>query len=234
MLDVAISGGKIAAVAGNLDFGSAHNVYDASGKLVTPGLVDLHTHTYDLVTPLGIDVDHYCLGRGVTTAVDTGSAGCDTFPGFVRFRLSASARESWVLNISRAGLAVGAATLKGAPGELESPKFINADECAACLEANRDILIGVKVRLSASIADNGTNEPLAYDASRAAAKKTSTPLMVHHSMSTIPVEAAPDKCSPGTYTPTAITAMRARSSIPRPVGYMLPCSRRASAACCST
>ena len=198
VLDVAISGGKIAAVAGNLDLGSAHNVYDASGKLVTPGLVDLHTHTYDLVTPLGIDVDHYCLGRGVTTAVDTGSAGCDTFPGFRAFSVERfRTRVLGFLNISRAGLAVGAATLKGAPGELESPKFINADECATCLEANRDILIGVKVRLSASIADNGTNEPLAYDASRAAAKKTSTPLMVHHSMSTIPVEAAPGQMQPG-------------------------------------
>ena len=198
VLDVAISDGKIAAVEANLDVGLADKVYDAGGKLVTPGLVDLHTHTYDLVTPLGIDVDHYCLGRGVTTAVDTGSAGCDTFRGFRAFSVERfRTRVLAFLNISRAGLAVGAATLKEAPGELESPKFINADECVTCVEANRDILIGVKVRLSASIADNGANEPLAYEASREAAKTTATPLMVHHTMSTIPVEAAPGQMQPG-------------------------------------
>ena len=159
VLDVAISGGKIAAVEANLDVGLADKVYDAGGKLVTPGLVDLHTHTYDLVTPLGIDVDHYCLGRGVTTAVDTGSAGCDTFRGFRAFSVERfRTRVLAFLNISRAGLAVGAATLKDAPGELESPKFINADECVTCIEANRDILIGVKVRLSASIAAPGQME----------------------------------------------------------------------------
>ena len=198
VLDVAISGGKIAAVEANLDVGLADKVYDAGGKLVTPGLVDLHTHTYDLVTPLGIDVDHYCLGRGVTTAVDTGSAGCDTFRGFRAFSVERfRTRVLAFLNISRAGLAVGAATLKDAPGELESPKFINADECVTCIEANRDILIGVKVRLSASIADNGANELPAYEASREAAKTTATPLMVHHSMSTIPVEVAPGQMESG-------------------------------------
>ena len=198
VLDVAISGGKIVAVAANLDVELAHDVYDAGGKLVTPGLVDLHTHTYDLVTPLGIDVDHYCLGRGVTTAVDAGSAGCDTFRGFRAFSVERfRTRVLAFLNIARAGLAVGAATLKEAPGELESPKFIDADECATCVEDNRDILIGVKVRLSASIADNGANEPLAYEASREAAKTTATPLMVHHTLSTIPLEASPGQMQPG-------------------------------------
>ena len=190
--DVAISEGRIAAVDANLDSGSARNTYDAGGKLVTPGLVDLHTHTYDLVTPLGIDADHYCLGRGVTTAVDTGSAGCDTFPGFRAFSVERfRTRVLAFLNISRAGLAVGGATDRDAAGELESPKFIHAGDCAACIEANRDLLVGVKVRLSASIADNGRNEALAYRKAREAAAAAGTPLMVHHSFSTVPVEEAP-------------------------------------------
>ena len=83
--DVAIANGKIAAVGENLPVEGAAQVFDARGKLVTPGLVDLHTHTYDRVTPLGIDADSFCLGRGVTTAVDTGSAGFDIFPGYRRF-----------------------------------------------------------------------------------------------------------------------------------------------------
>ena len=190
--DVAVSNGRIAAVDANLDSGSARNTYDAGGKLVTPGLVDLHAHTYDLVTPLGIDADHYCLGRGVTTAVDTGSAGCDTFPGFRAFSVERfRTRVLAFLNISRAGLAVGGATDRDAAGELESPKFIHAGDCAACIEANRDLLVGVKVRLSASIADNGRNEALAYRQAREAAAAAGTPLMVHHSFSTVPVEEAP-------------------------------------------
>lgn len=197
-LDVALSGGKIAAVKAGLDPGAAQQTFDARGKIVTPGLVDLHTHTYDLVTPLGIDADHYCLGRGVTTAVDTGSAGSDTFPGFrvfsaERFRT----RVLGFLNISRGGLAVGGATDKAAPGELDSPKFINADTCVACIEANRDLLVGVKVRLSASISDDGRNESLAWEQALAAAATTNTPLMVHHTMSTVPLEQVPGEMRPG-------------------------------------
>ena len=68
-MDVAIADGKIAAVEANLEKGQAEQVYDASGKLVVPGLIDIHMHGYNHVTPLGLDTDHYCLGRGVTTAV---------------------------------------------------------------------------------------------------------------------------------------------------------------------
>ena len=71
--DVAISGGRIAAVAADIK-ADATEVFDADGLIVTPGLVDLHVHVYDKVIPLAIDPDHYCLGRGTTTVVDAGSA----------------------------------------------------------------------------------------------------------------------------------------------------------------
>ena len=64
VFDIAIAAGKIAAVEEVLEAELAENVYEARGKLVTPGLVDLHMHGYHLATPLGIDVDHYCLGVG--------------------------------------------------------------------------------------------------------------------------------------------------------------------------
>ena len=67
---VAIKDQKIAAIDDTLESSDAAQSYDATGQLITPGLVDLHIHGYQHVTPLGIDVDHYCLGRGVTTAVD--------------------------------------------------------------------------------------------------------------------------------------------------------------------
>ncbi|GAB1602268.1 hypothetical protein Ahia01_000505900 [Argonauta hians] len=50
-------------------------IFDASGCYVVPGLIDCHLHAYQHATPLGIDVDEFCLKRGVTTAVDAGSAG---------------------------------------------------------------------------------------------------------------------------------------------------------------
>src|SRR5262245_22519476 len=80
--DLALADGRIAAIAERVDPSEAERGFDASGLLVVPGLVDLHVHAYHRVTPLGIDVDHYCLGRGVTTAVDAGSAGSSTFAGF--------------------------------------------------------------------------------------------------------------------------------------------------------
>jgi len=87
MLDIGIRDGRISAIERSIDPELADATYDASGKIVTPGLVDLHIHGYHLVSPLSVPVDHYCLGRGVTTAVDAGSAGCGTFAGFRAFAI---------------------------------------------------------------------------------------------------------------------------------------------------
>jgi dihydroorotase len=68
-LDVLIEDGKIVGVGRDLD---GQETFSCKGLLVVPGLVDIHVHGYQYATPLGIDVDDYCLGRGVTTAVDAG------------------------------------------------------------------------------------------------------------------------------------------------------------------
>src|SRR5262245_5527098 len=108
ILDVGIRDGRISAVERSIDRKQAKAPYDASGKIVTPGLIDLHIHGYHLVSPLGVPVDHYCLGRGVTTAVDAGSAGCSTFAGFRAFAIErAKTRLLGFLNISCSGLAFG-------------------------------------------------------------------------------------------------------------------------------
>ena len=75
MRDIAVSGTKIARVAANMSAEDARHVLDAKGKLVTPGLIDVHTHVYDGVAPLGIPADPTCIAKGVTTALDAGSAG---------------------------------------------------------------------------------------------------------------------------------------------------------------
>jgi dihydroorotase len=198
VFDVALHAGRIAALQEDLDADLAVQVCDASGKLVVPGLIDLHVHAYNLVTPLGVDADSYCLARGVTTAVDAGSAGCDTFAGFRAFAVEpAKTRLLALLNISRAGLSFAGPSGGDVPGELESVKLIGRDDCIACIEANRDLLIGVKVRLSDTIADEGRNEAPAYQSAREAAAATGLPLMVHHSFSTVPLEACPGEMAPG-------------------------------------
>ncbi len=199
IVDVALQDGKILAVAEALDPGSANQVFDASGMLVTPGLIDLHVHGYDLVTPLGLDIDHYCLGRGVTTAVDAGSAGCDTFAGFRAFAAERfRTRLLAFLHISRTGLSfAGLGGDSEVPGELEALRLANARDCASCVDANRDLLVGIKIRLSSSIADAGRNEAEAFRRAQEAAATVALPLMVHHNFSTVPLEDCPGKLRAG-------------------------------------
>ena len=197
-MDVALCAGRIVAVEADLNVDDAQQVYDASDKLVVPGLVDIHVHGYNHVTPLGIDADHYCLGRGVTTAVDAGSAGACTFPGFRVYAVEpATTRLLGFLNISLAGLAVGGKSDGTSAGELDGRAFINAPACIETIEANRDILVGVKVRLSRAIAEDGKNEPEAYRAALEAAAAVKLPLMVHRAFSVVPYEECPGKMMAG-------------------------------------
>ena len=81
--DVAFFGGKVAAIGPKLEAKGA-DVRDVAGLIVTPGLIDLHTHVYWGGTSLGIDAEEFCRTSGVTTSVDTGSAGPGNFAGFRR------------------------------------------------------------------------------------------------------------------------------------------------------
>ena len=81
--DVAIADGKIAVIEDCVD-GEAREVIDAAGLIVTPGLIDMHMHAYWGVCCYGLDPDAINIARGVTTAMDCGSAGARTFPHFRR------------------------------------------------------------------------------------------------------------------------------------------------------
>lgn len=82
--DVAFSDGKVSGFGVDLVAGPGTIVRDMAGAIVTPGLIDLHTHVYWGGTSLGIDADDFCRLSGVTTSVDTGSAGPGNFEGFRR------------------------------------------------------------------------------------------------------------------------------------------------------
>lgn len=89
--DVAILGGKIVRVARDISESEARQVLNARGKIVTPGLIDIHVHVYEGVTTYGIPPDPNCIAKGVTTVVDAGSAGANTFPGFRRYVINVAA-----------------------------------------------------------------------------------------------------------------------------------------------
>ena len=198
-MDVYIKDGRISLLARSTDGETSKQRFDARGLLVVPGLIDLHMHGYEHVTPLGIAVDHYCLGRGVTTAVDAGSAGCSTFQGFRVFAGQPSrTRLLAFLNISCGGLAF--ALLGGdrvTPGELDLLDLADLEGCVDCVNANRDLVLGVKIRLSESLADQGRNEAEAYRRALAAARAVRLPLMVHHTLSTVSLSDCPGKMASG-------------------------------------
>src|SRR5437763_5644470 len=80
--DIAFAAGKVATIGSELKAGPATDVRDVSGYIVTPGLIDLHTHVYWGGTSLGIDAEEFCRTSGVTTAIENGSAGPGNFAGF--------------------------------------------------------------------------------------------------------------------------------------------------------
>ena len=103
--DVAFSGGKVAMVGNALKADPGTDVRDVSGYIVTPGLIDLHTHVYWGGTSLGIDAEEFCRTSGVTTAIDTGSAGPGNFAGFRKHVIEPSqVRILAYLHVSHAGI----------------------------------------------------------------------------------------------------------------------------------
>jgi dihydroorotase len=82
VLDVGFSDGKVVALGKSLPAGEGTTIHPVAGHIVTPGLIDLHTHVYDKGTSLGVDAMRLFYSGAVTTLVDTGSAGPGNFPGF--------------------------------------------------------------------------------------------------------------------------------------------------------
>lgn len=178
-VDIAMQGGRVAAVEVSLESAKATETIDASGLIVTPGMIDMHVHIYAGVSHYGIPPDPTCLARGVTTAVDAGSAGASTFMGLRRYVIEASATRLFaLLNISRIGMVSGAE--QDPPlGELEDLRHLNVPAAVRCIEANRDLILGVKLRLSANLAADGKNELQGLKLAREAADAVGLPIMIH-------------------------------------------------------
>ncbi len=158
--DVAIAGGRIAQVATGIPETEARQVLNAKGKIVTPGLIDVHVHVYDGVAPLGIPADPNCVAKGVTTVVDAGSAGAHTFPGLRKYVINvADTRVYALLNIS----VVGQSTYSpdNPFGELLDLRYANPKLTIKTIEQNRDTILGIKIRLTRNLAGDHDLQALA-------------------------------------------------------------------------
>ena len=174
--DVAILGSKIARLAKTVAETEARRVLDARGKIVTPGLIDIHVHVYDGVAPLGIPADPNCIAKGVTTVVDAGSAGAHTFPGLRRYVIDVvDTRGYALLNISVVGQSTF--SLDNRYGELLDLRYVNPHLAVRTIEKNRDVILGIKIRMSRNI--TGKHDLDALRLAREASDAVRLPLMVH-------------------------------------------------------
>lgn len=165
--DIRVHNGKIAEIADEIK--SELPVVDASGCVVTPGFIDIHTHCYP-DTFLGLHPDVLGLQRGSTTILDAGSSGCDNYEHFRTEYIDKSRTKVFtLLNVSREGLVRG--------HELDSMDKIDVEGLKATLEKYSDNIVGLKARASASVVGDLGLTPIAKAAELA--KETGKPLMVH-------------------------------------------------------
>lgn len=173
-LDVAFANGRVAALAASIPATQAVETLDATGRLVTPGLVDLHVHAYWGVSHYGIEPDPHFVAQGATTVVDAGSAGAATFDGFRRFVIDVTTTRILArLNISAQGMLVNDI------GELEELKWASVPKALAAIERHRDVIVGIKVRLTKGqvTSERAGLQPLFL--AREAASEAGLSLMVH-------------------------------------------------------
>ena len=168
--DVAVQDGKIARVAPGISADEASRVIDVVGKIVTPGLIDLHTHIYDGVNGNGVEADLGGVRAGVTTMVDAGSAGCDTYGGFPKHIIPNNHTEViCFLHICRTGLAT--------TPDIFSPTSIDLDKTIQVASENRQFIAGIKARMvSPALEIMGMEMPRL---AKRAAKEAGVKLMVH-------------------------------------------------------
>ena len=175
VMDVAVYGGRIAAVQNHVE-GDAVEVLDMKGRIVTPGLIDAHVH----ICELGGHADMLFMPSGVTTVCDAGSTGAANFSG-LRELLARSirTRARAFLNFSFIGL-----TGVEVAGELFDRRYADAEACVRTIAANRDLLVGVKLRLSPGT----TWDPLeALHLASQTATEAGVPLMVHVTNCPVPL-----------------------------------------------
>src|SRR5438477_5290478 len=153
--DIGIRFARIEVLEADIPVTRALRVLDASGRLVLPGLVDLHSHVYPYGSAIGIPADELVQFQGTTTMVSAGDAGANNFAAFRRY-IQAQTRTRLYAFVHIANIG-----LSGFPEpELYHLGFAHPEECGKTVAENADMAIGVKVRMSENVINQAGIEPL--------------------------------------------------------------------------
>ena len=168
--DVAIAGGRIAAVEANIA-ADAEETIDARGRIVVPGLLDIHTHyARDNEGPT------VCLADGVTGWIDAGSQGADHIADSVAVAKSAPQQGRVLINIGRAGILPGGDTMDISRADVGAAKD--------AIARNRDFIVGVKARLSRDVAADDVE---VLGRAQEVATSFNLPVMIHMGQTVSPL-----------------------------------------------
>jgi dihydroorotase len=179
MCDVGLKDGKVAAIGKDIGKGDAE--VDARGMYVVPGLIDLHTHVYKDVSFFGIEADDLCPRTGVTTSIDTGTAGWINYRGLERYVIErSSTRILAYVNLSGVGL-------PWRRGEMVFEGYVSPEECAKTVVNHPKTALGVKARLYSGVGGDRDVRDLLKLAVEAA-ERCEKPLMIHVSNADVPLE----------------------------------------------
>jgi dihydroorotase len=171
-LDVRVSDGRIAAIGPDLPADGAA-VLDVKGLLVVPALIDVHLHLMNGLGAFGADPDVFGVGSGVTTVVDAGSTGHSLLPVFRRYIAGpAKTRVMAYVNLSTLGSVAGAGYSR-----LADPRLIDEERIEQAVEANRDMIVGIKVMATGAALGSAGLEPLRR--ARRLGDNLKLPLLVH-------------------------------------------------------
>ena len=169
ILDVALANEKIAALDSDIPAVQAQRVVDAKGKLVTPGLIDLHTHVYWGATSTGLEPDPICARSGVTTIVDAGSSNAHTFAGFRKFIIEPAH--------SRVFAFLHATPYPRPDADPIAYAKSNIGATIKVIEANRDVILGIKLFVAGNMV--GQYGLGLLQVAREIADRVQLPIMVH-------------------------------------------------------
>jgi dihydroorotase len=153
--DVGIRSGVIESIEGTIPAERALRTINAAGKLVVPGLVDLHAHTFPYGSAIGIPADELVPFQGTTTAVSAGDAGANSFASLRRFIMASTRTRLYafvhIANIGLTGFPVA---------ELYNIDFARTEDAARTLAENPEVVLGIKVRMSENVIARHGLEPL--------------------------------------------------------------------------
>lgn len=187
-VDVRIHGGLIQEIGPNLAAAADETAIDATGLIVSPGLIDLHVHVFSGIGLYSVDPVDAGLRTGVTTMLDTGTAGSLTYANFARFIMPAAQEEIFaLLNISMIGCIQGHPDFPPYMGDLNDGRHADVPSAVACVKRFPERIIGMKVRLTSGLANfDEKNEWAGFHGVFAAAEQLGRPCMIHHVASRIP------------------------------------------------